>query len=812
MATIPSTPGRSGMPGTPNLRLGTGMVSPDDLGANQWGEITRLGRTIGMAGNELQQWSMRKYDEEAQAESLQWQNSNMRLLGEESNRIKTLVGEEAANGPKAYEDYARGLDEDAMKNLKTPLAKRLYQQRMQQFNNQQGLSIDAHTLQEHERTMQVSLAASVQQEIDNAASNAGNGIAFVDAIQRIKGYNAQRFHGMPAEYIEQQNRNNSMLAIQSASARLANDAGTQAALDFLNSGVDAEIGGGALKVKFDELRKTYEQSADNAEISRAAMSMVDSEMAPDAIMRQAYSFFPDDKDGEKARRIIQISDVYRAKKTDAANMKAAQYEGEAWSQLAQAGYSFENIPKDVALNHPVIAKKMGDYIRWLDEGDNAELDPNFGMLDSLHAMKPSELRAWLAEAPEEEGALSNYQRLYMWAGSEKGEVERILARSRMSDDKAGGSGGGRRGSSGAGEIMGSGINDWFQNVYPSMYGGEQYDDKGAGVKSRQNGFRLRINARMSEKESDPDRAGKPLNEDERKEILFNLIKDVRGGRVTLESSCFDEMTAPKEGDVELPVRIEELSPEEKAINRGENVVLRMNPATKQEEKFGVLDMNSSDTTGIGVPVEITKNAAKAERAYQKMPFADVGDNIVTMKDGSIEIWDRHWTTMKNAANAHGPELPPEMQEQLEHQEGTFVNNPEPKMSGAMQEFLEKNRKSHGAENVSSEWTGKIWTVSVPGEMRFYSSGGELLEIQKTELPGMVENSAGQKDDRILRLESELKEEETLLRDYQEQLARQKEHGRGFSNLHIITLQRNIKAQRKKIENLYLRLSTPGKGK
>lgn len=258
MAQIPMTPGRSRMPGTPDLRFSAGFVTPEDMGTRQFNEYGRLAQAIGHTGQELQQWQIRKYNEHAEADSLVGLNSAMKTKGEERNRLMLLQGSEAANAPQMYQDYAKKIDDDALANLKTPLAKEMYRRRMLDYDRQTSQSIDAHALQEDAQYQKTAFSASIDREILNASQNAGNGVAFADAMQRIKGYTQQLYRGQPQEYIDLQNQKYSSLAIEGTAGTLAQASGPQAALDFLNSGVEATLNDESLKTKFNGLRMKYQ--------------------------------------------------------------------------------------------------------------------------------------------------------------------------------------------------------------------------------------------------------------------------------------------------------------------------------------------------------------------------------------------------------------------------------------------------------------------------------------------------------------------------------------------------------------------------
>ena len=257
MAQIPMTPGRSRMPGTPNLRTGTGMVSPEDMGSRQFSDYMRLGQSLGHAGQELQQWGIQKYNEKAEAEMLTARVAAQKAINEDENRIKLLTGSQAGEAPRLMEESIKKHSEAAMKTLSTPLAKEMFQRNILEFGSNKMEAADVHKLQEHERYRVTGLKATVDQEMNNAVVDMKNGRAVAGHIQNIKAANAQLYAGLPQEVIDVQNRKSAALTIQKVAAAHAQIDGPQAALNFLNSGIDREIGDGNLKVKFDALRARY---------------------------------------------------------------------------------------------------------------------------------------------------------------------------------------------------------------------------------------------------------------------------------------------------------------------------------------------------------------------------------------------------------------------------------------------------------------------------------------------------------------------------------------------------------------------------
>lgn len=621
------TPGRSRMPGTPNLSFSGGFVSPEDMGTREFNEYGRLAGAIGHAGEAQSQWAQRKYNERAEADSLVALNSTMKAKGEERNRLMLLQGNDAKNAPQAYQDYAKKIDDNTLNSLNTPLAKEMYRRRMMDYDRQASGSIDAHALQEDAKYKQTALAASIDGEINNASEFAGNGMAFAGAVQRIQDYSAKLYQGQPPEYIDLQNQKYASLAIEGTAATLAQAGSPQKALEFLNSGVEELLNDKSLTTKFAMLRKKYEESADNSEVATIAMSLVDSEMEPDEIMRQAYAKYPDDM--KKAQQLINIADVYRSKKTDTANLKAVQYKSQAWDAVAKGGYALEAIPPEVATSNPALYKEMVEHIAWRNKMGNEKLDPNYGELDKLEAMQPSELRAWL-EKP------GNYDKLSRYAGDDKDAFTRIRRHSFAQDGSKSGTGAGGGGLD---------VNDWFENNYGAMYeqgllfkGPATYDPKSEEAKQRSNGFRVRYEDRAKQKEAEVKRK---LTYDEQKEVVFGIIKDVRAGRVKLESSFYDEMNVMESAPLQMPVTKTELPPAQAVLNRGENAIAITEPGTKEAKNFGVIQPGSSEMFADVAAI----NPDQTLRAYDRGIMSGLSyepDDYIVKKGGITIVYGPDW--------------------------------------------------------------------------------------------------------------------------------------------------------------------------
>lgn len=259
MAQIPMTPGRSRMPGTPNLKLGAGMVTPEDLGSREFNEYGKLAQAIGHAGQAQMGWAINKYNERAEAESRTALSSYMKEMGTLRTQILSTTGSNAFNASKEMEEYSRAKGEALSGTLTTPLAKEMFNRNREGFDRQNYSAATAHTLREQENYRNTSIQANNDALMNDSVVNAGNGVVLAGNIQKIKANNAELYRGMPQEFIGMKNREMASLTAEKVAQAIAVDpqGGPQAALNFLNSGIEAEIGDGDLKVKFDALRIKY---------------------------------------------------------------------------------------------------------------------------------------------------------------------------------------------------------------------------------------------------------------------------------------------------------------------------------------------------------------------------------------------------------------------------------------------------------------------------------------------------------------------------------------------------------------------------
>ena len=228
---------------------------------------------------------------------------------------------------------------------------------------------------------------------------------------------------------------------------------------------------------------------------------------------------------------------------------------------------------------------------------------------------------------------------------------------------------------------------------------------------------------MRQKESE---AGRKLDAAEQEQVAFGLIKDVRAGRVNLDSTYFDEKMAAETASPEMPVARTELTESEVMLNSGEDVIVRAHPATGEPQKFGVLDLNSDDTYRYGVPMRIQTAATKALRAYGKTTLpgglaAEPGDNIVYLKDGNhVEVWDRFWTRRLGVIEKD-PSPPAAQPVPMDAM-------PEPKLAGDIKDDYDKFLDQYGYGRVKKEWANGAWRIHVPGAIYAYAGSGQREEI------------------------------------------------------------------------------------
>ena len=796
MAQIPMEPGRGRMPGTPDLRTGFGMVTPDDFGTREFNEWGKLGRAIGNAGDAQMRWGIQKYNEKAEADALVGLNAAMQARGEERNRLMALKGSEAANAPKMYEEFAKQQDDEIVNSLKTPLAKEMYRRRMMDYDRQTAQSIDAFTLQESERHRQTALGASVAQEINNAALNAGNGVAFVDAVNRIKGYNAERFRGEPQEYIDLQNQNDVSLAIEQTAGVLAKSAGSQAALDFLNSGIEQELGDGPLKMKFDALRKQYAKAKDYSEDVKLAHAWAaDPEYRddPNKAILKAYELYPDNEDGRAEKLIAQF---FRAAQntTSAERTALIQNKRDMLNKFFTAGGLTNMSREDQAtiMTDADLFQTVTKYQEWLDKAENKKLVADEKWFWQMQQKQPSEVKAWLAEPAGSKGGESNFDLMLRKAGGKQKLIDGLLGHSLASDREFS-----EKSFSTASSFN---IDKYFRAIYSEVYKTpwlvawdrpDAYDPKSQEAKSRENGFWVEFNRRLAEEEEKVLKRKATTSEQAaiayqmKREALADPDVHFMQGKVYTTPSA----DAPTEMDVSLDT----VPVERREFLRGTRPISRMNPKTKEIEHFGKIDKDSPD-----LPYDIA--ALKLDdvmRAGQAGVVAvdgrdikyDAGDHI-GKRSGAIVVLGPYGEFKGGDVSAFSQPAPAARPE---------AEKPEPPWQNYM-----KGLKKKWGERMTARWDGKgeKWDVVIPNA----GGGARRLEINAAGhmvgggfLPEEPLSDGAAKANGEYILLEKLNEEIEELRSIEERLGRAK--GQRLGNLQEIHLQDRRAKQQKVVEKL-----------
>ena len=805
MAQIPMEPGRGRMPGTPDLRTGFGMVTPDDFGTREFNEWGKLGRAIGNAGDAQMRWGIQKYNEKAEADALVGLNAAMQARGEERNRLMALKGSEAANAPKMYEEFAKQQDDEIVNSLKTPLAKEMYRRRMMDYDRQTAQSIDAFTLQESERHRQTALGASVAQEINNAALNAGNGVAFVDAVNRIKGYNAERFRGEPQEYIDLQNQNDVSLAIEQTAGVLAKSAGSQAALDFLNSGIEQELGDGPLKMKFDALRKQYTKAKDYSEdVKQAHAWAADPEYRndPNKAILKAYELYPDNEDGRAEKLIAQFARA--AQNTTAAERSALiQNKRDMLNKFFTAG-GLTNMSQDdqtAIMADADLFQTVTKYQEWRDRAESKKLVADERWFWQMQQKSPSEVKAWLAEPANNKGEESNFDLMLRKAGNKQKLIDGLLEHSLASDSASA--------EKSFATASSFNVDKYFRSIYADMYKTpwmlawdqpDTYDSKSQEAQSRANGFWVEFNRRLAEEEENVlKRKAKPS---EQAAIAYQMKREALADPdiYFMQGKVY---TAPSaDTPVEMDISLDKIPVDRKEFLTGTQPLSRMNAETKEIEYFGRIDPDSLD-----VPYDIAAIKPKEILRAGQSGTITVNGKTLSYNAGDDIAWDKDgyaWVYGPNGRLKDG--APPPSAAAAPQQE---IKQPGLKAKPDWQAPMLDLKKKWG-DQMSAEWTGEVWHVTVPGEFIVYNYAGHEISRGQYSPPQPELHPGSRLEDVAAALEGA----KAALAHSERMLAKTRQEKRGMHNSWESTWAQTIASQRKVVEKWqteYDELISQGKG-
>lgn len=722
---IPGTPGPGGIASIPGVRMGVN-ASAADFGSENFRNWQRLARTVGYAGETQMQWAIQKQNEQAEMEGNSADANARKEIIEARNSIFQTTGANAINVRQNMEKVTSEVMERYRSGLSTDKAKEYFDRSIRNFNLQNFADADVYTVKEIKRSDNVALEAQVEQRQNDSLAMVDNYERYVRNIDEMRSLVARRYTGEPREFIDLET-DKAIMAMVEGGARKQAQTSAKAALDFLNSGIESELMTDGMKAKLGILRKGYEEANENAEIADLAMLYVDSGLRSDEAYTVAWDQWGDDK--AKRDQFLSVFDNYRRRKVDGDNARAAQQVSDLWQQFNEAGRDVNNMTneaKAALAANPDLTKAFEDHNKRIANlGGMDQIEPIFSELDRVYDMEGPEIRAWLSDSSLDGNGQSNWSKLEIWAAGRTDEVNRILKKSRGEESESRpGSGGG------AGKFK---VSDFFQNNYPSMYGGNLFLDGGNTAKTHQNGFELRFNDRV--REGYTDSSGKAVwkglqaegrNPDDgvMREIAMGMTADVIAGRLDLDVSVYDEQKARETSIIELPVLETELTPQEQTIHPGRPVILR-ETTDGQYARFRKLDP-SSIGSGIFEDVRAARPTSALialqkgvwEKGLETGLSYEAGWAVVDMGDGYIKVYDQDWKEKGETRRVS--------QTPAGHTPSVAAPSPRaepPPMSASMQSQINAWNEQYGQEKVRVEWTGWKWNIIIPGQVTIYSQEG-----------------------------------------------------------------------------------------
>lgn len=681
------------MRGLPGVSAGPNASADSFGGGNP--AIDRLGRAIQGFGEEvIRQDQIKRKEEDDTFIRNAINEAHTRYAAQSKAVYEQYKGQNSTQAPEEIGKLSTQIRGSISATLKNAHQQQGFSAAMDAFDRQ--TQIDA--LGYRDRQMEFAKFASLdaqneliaqQAEANAAGATTPDGIAANRGrLQQIFDNVNQRFSGMPEE----------VKSLKRQEAAQVFHKGIMAAMDpaqalkYLDQdGVTQALGAAQTKA----LREKYQEADESAEITSQAMQFVDSGKGSDEAFKHAWARWPEDK--AKREQFLTNYDNYERRKVRADREKKIAEEDAGWQELAKVGFDATRLPVNLRDKNPKLFRELEEYSAWLNEPKNAKLDPDLSWIDEKAAMLPSELRAYLAK--------NGYAELMRKSGGNMKYVNEIRDRSQMTDEKARGGGGSGGGSSGFN--AGNWFEDAYSSIYPTrLYGVNTYLDGGNTAKRQRNGFILRFDERVRNGDGvwkGEEKEGRKPSDEDRQAIAMRLTTDAIQKRVNLDSTFYDEIKAREDKTRDMPVSVEELTPQEQLRVRNLPAISRENQ-DGQAARFGVLDVNTTDpTTGIFVDVKNamfppTEALIAADRGvysqYGQSLAYEPGWHIVTFKNGDINTYDSAW-------NYKGQIAPPALERPQAAQAVTY---PEPTKSQRILE-LEKQGYKFTWHDDANMWTG-----------------------------------------------------------------------------------------------------------
>lgn len=727
MAMIPRTPGRGRIPTASGGQQIGGFVNASDLDGGASQNVSNLSNAAGAVGDALYQRGLRQTAALRREADLLYRHT----VEEQASALFKTTGRDAFSAPDEMRKIQRVAAEAASKDM-NPMIREMFDRDRAPYDLRMDLRANDHADKQTYQYNIQTIEAGMKKGLDDVAAFPGDGVQFINTIENGKNSIAELYAGSPAEYIAQKQQEYAEMAAEARANALLQDPdyGPQAALDFINGGIAEEIGSGALKVKFDQLRKRIEAAKENTDIAQAAMADVESgQYDSAALMRRGYELYPDD--AKAAQMYINIADNYATRKRNAQTEAVVQKQTELWNAWAETGYDINKIPMDVVGDHTLFEKMINFGIK-LDKAAGGGMKersvPSYGALLGVSKMPMQERLAYL-ENPV------NFERVMTQCGGDMDMYKRV-ANGTLPTYLNGGSGA----SDGSGSGRGSerfDLDAAFRNNFRIMRGNpgigwvsdSAFDAKNEKHKSFYDNFVHHYNLRMRDKEGYPGTSPEKRSED----VFYDLIRDINNKPGFDMSKPTHEQFMQKQ-DTPLTVggTFSELTEAQQSLTGGVSI-----PMTAREDavsgtivKLGALDVNSTDDD-IGVTEDLF-NARPQEALiafdrgtisiYGQEATVEPGWTVATMPSGMVRIYD--------TANAPvgDPILPPVTDTAAPTPPSSLERYPEPEyQSEAMKRAVRRAKERYGEDSgdVRWEWDDIMgqWDLVTPNGISHWTKNG-----------------------------------------------------------------------------------------
>ena len=615
MAQIRTSTDRSRFPSQPRAR-GNNFVSARDIAAGS-PDVGQLGDALQRAGDVGMRIATDIEYKQSEAQARAAQSEYREMFTQQKQAIRSRRGSAALSARKDIEEAQRVLGENAAKSLATPLAKDMFERWRMDFDSHERSDIDAFVLQQADAWRLETIDGNLQDHLDDTTGNPADGQRFAGNIQKGKADIAEKFYGHPANVVAREQRKYALSQITARAAALANDQnhGPAAALEFLESGVDVEIGDDKTMTAYvNELRKKYESAAVNNDINVMAMDLADQTdkgfITSAEVQRLAYEKYPDDptkpQNAKLRETMMNVYDNHISRLKSGRQMQATQAKQELTDKLSAADFNLDAMSPDdqkAILMDPELYRSVSRFQKWKTN----EANPDYHWIYQMEQMEPDKLKEWLNEPRSEHDEYSNFDIFLRKTAGKHDLMNRIYSRTKS-------------GSGGTSESARFNPGGFFEDIYRDLYkitgilwdSPENFLDADANTaKSRRNGFLLFYENALADKERE---LGRKANFAEQRDVAVELARMIRESNIDLDKSFWSQMPGDAEqaSEQEVKIDIDAIPFERRRINRGENVVLLSPAIGAPRQEFG--DISPDDKRQLP-PSIIDLKANRVLRAY-----------------------------------------------------------------------------------------------------------------------------------------------------------------------------------------------------